>query len=439
MRPAKAAAGRLDDERLSILSRRTRTSLWILFGLGCLATAVDLFSASPHRVLLVAAGAGRLAALLGLLALLGRVSGERAVVAIAVAGVGLILAIAIPLGALRDEFGTALLIDCGLSIAVGAFLPWGWRAQLLAVTGPIVGMAATLAMFEFPAIGLQQAVQVVGCLALSVYLAVDQERLQRELAHHDAEIASTREELLRMNEELERRVVAREALLASARQKLAAFCESLALDLRPNLAQMRTDLASIARTLPPERSPEGDTLATRIGLAVDRMEATLDATLDYMALARVPLHPVTVDLSRVAADYVGRLRKLEPERHLEVTIRAGMSARADAMLIGEAIGHLVENAWKFTGERADARIEVGQHEDAAGRTHWYVRDNGVGFDMNHYEKLFRPFSRLEAIDRFPGHGMGLARTARIIARHGGSIAAQATPGGGAEFRFSLGT
>jgi signal transduction histidine kinase len=118
-------------------------------------------------------------------------------------------------------------------------------------------------------------------------------------------------------------------------------------------------------------------------------------------------------------------------------VQPGLRANADPRLMRVLFENLLGNAWKFTRERADATIEVGSQAQRAGRTVYYVRDNGAGFDPGYAERLFRPFQRLHAASRFEGTGIGLATVQRIIRRHGGRIWAESTPDGGATFYFEL--
>ena len=110
----------------------------------------------------------------------------------------------------------------------------------------------------------------------------------------------------------------------------------------------------------------------------------------------------------------------------------------DPKLLRILMQNLLENAWKYSARQAEARIEFGQERLATGETAYFVRDNGVGFDMQYADRLFTPFQRLHKPEEFAGSGIGLATVARIVHRHGGRVWAESVPGQGATLRFTLG-
>jgi signal transduction histidine kinase len=138
---------------------------------------------------------------------------------------------------------------------------------------------------------------------------------------------------------------------------------------------------------------------------------------------------------------VQRLQRAEPGRRIEFVVQPGLAARGDARLLEIALSNLLDNGAKFTARRDDARVEVGRTVTAApgSGAHgvFFVRDNGVGFDMAHAGKLFSPFQRMHRANEFPGSGIGLATVQRIIHRHGGRIWAESRRDRGSIFYFTL--
>jgi light-regulated signal transduction histidine kinase (bacteriophytochrome) len=144
-----------------------------------------------------------------------------------------------------------------------------------------------------------------------------------------------------------------------------------------------------------------------------------------------------IDLSALATTVIGDLTKAQPPRDIEVQIAAGLVGRGDAHLLRVLLENLLGNAWKFTGRQTAARVEFGARREG-DRLVYYVRDNGVGFDMTYAHKLFGAFQRLHAATEFPGTGIGLATVERIVHRHGGRVWAHSEIGQGATFFFTLG-
>ena len=128
----------------------------------------------------------------------------------------------------------------------------------------------------------------------------------------------------------------------------------------------------------------------------------------------------------------------EGGRVVQTTVEADMLVLADLALLRQVLDNLIANAWKFTSKNPKAEISVGQEAGADGQPVYFVRDNGVGFDMAYVDKLFGAFQRLHSHEEFPGSGIGLATVQRIIARHGGKVWAWSVLGQGSTFYFTLG-
>jgi light-regulated signal transduction histidine kinase (bacteriophytochrome) len=138
----------------------------------------------------------------------------------------------------------------------------------------------------------------------------------------------------------------------------------------------------------------------------------------------------------MAREIAASLAQAEPEREVRFSIADGLTVFVDERMIRIALENLLRNAWKFTSQKGEARIELGV-TTRDGEQIFFVRDDGAGFDMAYVGKLFRAFTRLHAMDEFPGTGIGLATVQRIVHRHGGRVWAEGEAGRGATFYFTL--
>jgi light-regulated signal transduction histidine kinase (bacteriophytochrome) len=168
-----------------------------------------------------------------------------------------------------------------------------------------------------------------------------------------------------------------------------------------------------------------------------RVSRLLDGLLALSRVMRSDLVVERVDLGAIARGIAAHCAVNEPDRVVRLDVADDLTTTGDARLLSTLLGTLLENAWKFTRRNADPIVEVGVVSRAGVRT-FFVRDNGVGFDMAKAERLFAPFQRLHAESEFPGTGIGLATAHRIVKRHGGTIWTEAKPGDGATFYFTLG-
>ena len=240
-------------------------------------------------------------------------------------------------------------------------------------------------------------------------------------------------EVLRVNAELEQRVLRRTAELKAANQELEGFAYSLAHDLRAPIRAINGFGAALSQNHGDELGDEGRETLNRIRRASAKMGEEIDAMLLLLELTRRELSITRVDLSAVAREISEELRALDPARRVEFMIGDGLETVGDRRLVRVLMRNLLENAWKFTGPREHARIEVKR----AGARVFAVRDNGVGFNMDFAELLFEPFARLHREDEFPGLGVGLTTVERIVRRHGGAVWGEGRLGEGATFYFTL--
>lgn len=168
-----------------------------------------------------------------------------------------------------------------------------------------------------------------------------------------------------------------------------------------------------------------------------RMRLMLDGLMTLSRLSQMTPAKEAVDLSDMASRCAAELSALEPDRRVAVEIAEGMTATGDPRLLRILLRSLMENAWKFTRGRPDARVAVGREDRGCGAPAYFVRDNGPGFEPALTERLFKPFHRLPNAEGVPGIGIGLASAARVVEYHGGTLWAESRPGAGAAFFFTL--
>lgn len=249
--------------------------------------------------------------------------------------------------------------------------------------------------------------------------------------------AVAQEALRRVNEELEARVIERTADLAQANRELEAFSYSASHDLRAPLRSMAGFAEVLHEDYGDRLDEEGRAHLERICAAARRMSGLIDAMYHLSRLSHSLLQIRPLDLSEQAEAAAAELRQADPARQVEIVIAPGLRAEGDPALLRVLLGNLLGNAWKYTARAPQARIEFLQEADAEGRAVFVVRDNGVGFDMQFADKLFRLFQRLHRDEDFAGQGVGLVTAQRIVGRHGGRIWGRGEKGRGAEFRFTL--
>lgn len=248
----------------------------------------------------------------------------------------------------------------------------------------------------------------------------------------DSERKRREEEVQKLNEDLTRRGIE----LGAINKELESFSYSVSHDLRAPLRSIDGFSQALVEDYPDTIDAQGKDYLQRVRAASQRMGQLIDDLLSLARITRSEMRREGVDLSALAQAIAGELQETQSERQVEFVIAQGMVATGDARLLRIVLENLLGNAWKFTGKRPRARIELGVTQDDGHRV-YFVRDDGAGFDMAYANKIFGAFQRLHAMTEFSGTGIGLATVQRIIHRHGGRIWAEAAVGQGATFYFTL--
>jgi signal transduction histidine kinase len=236
--------------------------------------------------------------------------------------------------------------------------------------------------------------------------------------------------------ELEARVEMRTRDLAAANKELEAFSYSVSHDLRAPLRAIDGFSKALIAGHASALDEKGRHYLERVRAATQRMSELIDDLLGLARVSRRELVRQYVDMSDLACRVAAELARQQPERQVRVDVEPGISVQADPHLLTIVFENLLGNAWKFTGKRDDARIEIGR-QAVAKELVFFIRDNGAGFDMAYADKLFGAFQRLHDPEQFEGTGIGLVTVQRIVNRHGGRIWAQGELGKGATFSFTL--
>jgi light-regulated signal transduction histidine kinase (bacteriophytochrome) len=237
-------------------------------------------------------------------------------------------------------------------------------------------------------------------------------------------------------DELEQRVIERTAQLEAANKELEAFSYSVSHDLRAPLRAIDGFSRIILEDYLDKLDDEGKRLLNVIGNNTQKMGQLIDDLLVFSRLGRQEISPSDIRMTELAKRVFEDIKPLPNERNLQFNIKTLPVAQGDRSLIKQVFANLLSNAIKFTRPKEMGSIEIGGTNDGAENI-YYVKDNGVGFDMQYVDKLFGVFQRLHSAAEFEGTGVGLAIVQRIIHRHGGRVWAEGKVGEGATFYFSL--
>lgn len=244
------------------------------------------------------------------------------------------------------------------------------------------------------------------------------------------------DQVRQLNAELEQRVAERTAQLAAANHELEAFSYSISHDLRAPLATIDSFARLLLQDYETQLAPEALRYVRLIHAGAQEMQSLIMSLLDFSRSSRQPLKRQTVAPADLVHQVLAELQNEQMGRQVRIVVGQLPPCQADPVLFKQIFANLLSNALKFTRQREVACIEIGTC--AAGeQTAYFVRDNGIGFDIKQAGNLFGVFQRLHAAEDFEGNGVGLAIVARIVHRHGGRIWAEAEVDKGATFFFTI--
>jgi len=264
----------------------------------------------------------------------------------------------------------------------------------------------------------------------------------RQLSIENAERKKAEAEIAKLNQDLERRVSLRTSELEAANKELESFSYAVSHDLRAPLRAAEGFSSILADKYGAALDDTGRDYLRRIREASRRMGQLIEDLLGLSRVTRFPLARQYFDLSALARETSANILQGWEGPVPEVVIEPGMRVFADLALTEILLRNLFENAFKFSAKSALPRVEIGsmkKADEGASETVFWVRDNGVGFDMAYAGELFTPFHRLHSFTEYSGTGIGLVTVQRIVTRHGGRVWPEAEPGKGACFYFTLGT
>jgi signal transduction histidine kinase len=251
------------------------------------------------------------------------------------------------------------------------------------------------------------------------------EKMEAEVYLRAQEVAEANRHLARLAAQLE-----------SSNQELESFSYSVSHDLRAPLRVIDGFSLALLEDYGTSLPAEGQDLLARVRQQAQRMAQLIEDLLEFSRLGRKPLDVTSVDLAALVQAVVQELQQADADRTVAVTVAPLPPAMGDRGLLRQVLTNLIGNAFKFTRQRPDARVEIGSRDDNGERV-YYVRDNGAGFDMQYASKLFGVFQRLHPAADFEGTGVGLALVQRIIHRHGGRVWGEGQVNEGATFSFTL--
>lgn len=331
----------------------------------------------------------------------------------------------ITLPAMQEKYQIVIIVDLDIHSYVGIPLMMNER---------IIGVVSIQA--REPNAYSSDQVRMLETLATQVAITVEKARLFEQLQQELAERKRAEAEVRSLNIDLEERVQLRTAQLEAANKEMESFSYSVSHDLRAPLRGIDGFSYILEQEYSKTLDETGQKLISRIRESAHRMNQLINDLLTFSRLGRQELHKRVVDPANLIREVLQDFPEIENRKLVLVIAEKFPPCEADSGLLRQVFANLLDNALKYSRTREEARIEVNWRENEGGPV-YFVRDNGVGFEMQFADKLFGVFQRLHRVDEFEGTGVGLATVQRIIHRHGGRIWAEAEVGKGATFYFTL--
>jgi PAS domain S-box-containing protein len=240
------------------------------------------------------------------------------------------------------------------------------------------------------------------------------------------------EKIALLNEHLEQNIIK----LETVNKELEAFSYSVSHDLRSPLRAIHGYTRVLSEEFISNKDDEAKKMMSSIMYNAKKMGQLIDDLLAFAGIGKKELKMTSIDMTALAQSAINDFKNSLAHFKANITINPLPPATADYNLIAQVFANLISNAIKYSGSREMPLIEIGSKEEN-GQDVYYIKDNGVGFDMKYYDKLFGVFQRLHGAEEFEGTGVGLALVKRIISRHGGKVWAEGKVGKGSTFYFSL--
>jgi PAS domain S-box-containing protein len=243
-------------------------------------------------------------------------------------------------------------------------------------------------------------------------------------------------EIRELNESLEKKVELRTEELNNSNKELESFSYTVTHDLKSPLRAINSYSKILENTYSESGDPNTLHALRRIIENILKMGQLIDDLLEFSRLGRLNITKTEVDMNTIVKSIILELKEKELPRAIEFRLKPLNKITGDEGLLKQVIFNLLSNAVKYTGKKEKAVIEIGNYEENTNQV-YYIKDNGVGFNMEYYDKLFEVFQRLHSLGEFEGTGVGLAIVKRIITKHAGKVWAEGKVDAGATFFISL--